>query len=102
VRPSRRLRWSRLADLDLQAAHAFLAARSPEAARRFAVEVLEAVHHLQEFPEMGATAADLLPAGRYRHYVCGRHRIVYRIDSEVIWILRVWDSRRNPADLKPE
>jgi hypothetical protein len=66
------------------------------------VKVIEAIHHLEEYPEMGAAATDLLPVGRYRHYICGRHRIIYRIDSEVLWILRIWDSRRNPADLRPE
>ena len=101
-RKSRIIRWSRLADLDLQAAHAYLAGRSPAAARRFAVEILDTVARIEKYPEIGAVAADLLPADRYRHSVCGRHRIIYRVDLEVIWILRIWDSRRNPADLRPE
>lgn len=51
---------------------------------------------------MGPVARDLTPYGRYRHWVSGHHRIIYRIDSETIWILRVWDARRNPDDLIPE
>ena len=97
-----RLRWSRLADLDLQAAHAFLFERNPDAARRFAASILDAAERLRDHPEMGPVARDLTPYGRYRHWVSGHHRIIYRIDSETIWILRVWDARRNPDDLIPE
>jgi len=101
-RKSRLIRWSRLADLDLQAAYAYLAGYSPGAARRFAAEILEAVERIERYPEIGVIALDLLPANRYRHSVCGHHRIIYRVEPEVIWILRIWDSRRNPADLRPE
>lgn len=97
-----RLRWSRLADLDLQAAHAFLFEKNPDAARRFAAGILEAVEGLRDHPEMGAVARDLAPLGRYRHWVSGHHRIIYRTEPEVIWILRVWDARRNPEELVPE
>jgi plasmid stabilization system protein ParE len=102
VSRKRLVRWSRLADLDLQSAHAYLEERSPSAARRFAAEILEALGHVQAHPEAGAVAADLFPRGRYRHWVCGRYRIIYRIEDDLIWILRIWDSRRNPDDLKPE
>jgi plasmid stabilization system protein ParE len=98
----RPLRWSRLADLDLQSAHAYLEERNPNAARRFAVEILAALELIRDHPEAGAVATDLSPRGRFRHWVCGRHRIIYRIDDERIWILRIWDSRRNPQDLEPE
>lgn len=101
---SRRLsiRWTRLADLDLQSAHGYLEERNPNAARRFAAEILKALELIQTHPEAGAVASDLFPRGRYRHWVCGHHRIIYRVADDWIWLLRIWDSRRNPADLKPE
>jgi toxin ParE1/3/4 len=98
----RSIRWSRLADLDLQSAYTYLEERNPSAAQRFAKEVLEALEHIQAHPEAGAIARDLLPRGPYRHWVCGRHRIIFRVDEDFIWLLRIWDSRRNPEDLKPE
>jgi len=98
----RSIRWSRLADLDLQAAYTYLADRNPNAARRFAAEVLEALEHIRAHPEAGAVAPDLSPRGRYRHWICGHHRLIYRIDEDRIWLLRVWDSRRDPARLKAE
>ena len=97
-----KIRWSRLADLDLQAAHAFLEKRSPGAAQRFAQEILEALAHIEAHPEAGAVAADLLPRGTYRHWICGHYRLIFRIDEDWIWLLRIWDSRRNPANLRPE
>jgi plasmid stabilization system protein ParE len=99
VRP-RRIRWAHRAGLDLDSAHAFLAERNPDAARRFAAKILGAVRDLERLPEMGVVSRDLAPAGRYRHVVCGHHRIIYRIESEVIWIVRIWDTRRNPEDLE--
>jgi plasmid stabilization system protein ParE len=98
----RSIRWSRLADLDLQAAHAFLEKRNPSAAQRFAREILEALAHIEAHPEAGAVAADLLPRGMYRHWICGHYRLIFRMDEDWIWLLRIWDSRRNPEDLRPE
>jgi plasmid stabilization system protein ParE len=102
VSRKRSIRWSRLADLDLQSTYTYLEARSPSAAQRFATEILKALEHIQTHPEAGAVATDLLPQGRYRHWICGRYRIIFRIDEHFYWILRIWDSRRNPNDLKPE
>jgi len=98
----RSIRWSRLADLDLQSSYSYLAERNPNAARRFASDILEALDHILNHPEAGAPAMDLLPRGRYRHWVCGLHRIIYRIENDRVLVLRIWDSRRNPQDLKPE
>ena len=98
----KRIRWQRLAGLDLESAHAFLAEKNPSAARRFAADILRAIERIGEHPEIGPVASDIVPHGRYRHLVCGHHRVIYRLDSEILWILRIWDSRRNPDDLVPE
>lgn len=99
---NKEVRWSRLAYLDLESAHAYLEAENPGAAQRFAAQVLRAVENLGLYPHLGAVARDLRPVGAYRHLVCGHHRIIYRIDAEVLNILRVWDARRNPEDLRVE
>ena len=94
------LRWQDEAVRDLEKAHEYLFERNPEAARRFAQSIVEAAERLREYPEMGPVARDLRPEGRYRSWICGHHRLIYRIDAEVIWLLRVWDTRRNPEDLQ--
>jgi toxin ParE1/3/4 len=96
------IRWSRLADLDIQSAHSYLEERNPNAARRFALDILNTLELIRDHPEAGAVATDFLPRGRYRHWICGRYRIIFRVEEDRIWILRIWDSRRNPQDLKPE
>jgi toxin ParE1/3/4 len=98
----RRIRWQNLAGSDLESAHAFLAEKNPNAARRLAADILRAVERIGEHPEIGPVAFDIVPRGRYRHLVCGHHRVIYRIEPEFLWILRIWDSRRNPDDLVPE
>jgi plasmid stabilization system protein ParE len=102
VSRSKPIRWTRQAELDLRSACTFLHERNPEAAQRFGTEIQQAVERIHQYPEIGPVALDLVPRGRYRHVSWKRHRIIYRIEPEVIWILRVWDSRRNPADLIPE
>ena len=65
--------WSRLADLDLDSAHSYSHERSPEAARRFAQDVLDAIEQLRRHPYSGPVANDILPEGRYRHLPVGRY-----------------------------
>ncbi len=102
MKPERILRWQEKAVDDLEQNHAYLSEYNPEAARRFAASILEAAEQLLLFPEMGPIADDLHPPDRYRSVVRGHHRLIYRIDSEVIWLLRVWDSRQDPRTLQPE
>jgi plasmid stabilization system protein ParE len=102
VSRKRRIRWSRLADRDLDRDHAALREREPSAARRFAAEILRTVDQLGLHPEMGPVARDIPPVGRYRHFPVGRHRIIYRIDDGEVCILRIWDTRRDPEELIPE
>ena len=64
--------------------------------------MLEAAELLLVHPELGPIADDLEPPDRYRSLTRGHHRLIYRIDPEVIWLLRVWDTRRDPRTLKPE
>jgi plasmid stabilization system protein ParE len=98
--PRRRVRWSRVADRDLEQAYAYLLERDPPAARRFAAAIFAAVDRLVAHPELGRVARDLEPVGRYRHILSGRYRVIYRVDDEALVILRVWDTRRDPARLR--
>lgn len=95
------IRWTRLALGDLRAIHGWLRERDPDAARRWADSTKRAVSLLARFPYMGPLAQDLEPPGRYRQLVRGWHRIIYRVEGQTAFILRVWDCRRNPNDLTP-
>lgn len=78
------VRWSPSARADLRSARAWLQARSPEAAARFAEGIRSTVRLLKDFPLLGAVAQDIEPVGRYRHVVKGHHRIIYRVDGSVL------------------
>lgn len=82
--------------------HRRLAELDAEAACRFAASVLDALEPLPRFPLLGSIARDIRPIGTYRSIPCEDGRIIYRVEAEVIWILRVWIGRRDPRDLVPE
>jgi plasmid stabilization system protein ParE len=94
------IRWAPFARDELRDDHAWLRERSPDAAKAFAARIRAAVATLAQHPEMGPLTRDTVPPGRYRHLISGWHRIIYRIDGRVVWIVRVFDSRRDPEDLK--
>jgi len=93
------LRWTPSAFRDLTNAHEVLKSRNPAATRSFADRIRRAVEQVRHHPESGPVADDIQPVGDYRHVVVRPHRIIYMVDEQVVVILRIWDSRRNPADL---
>ncbi len=84
---------------DLGAAVRFLAEKSPEAAFRLGNELLDAALSLVVFPRRGSPVRRRpgLRKLSYRH-----HLIFYQVNESAQWIevVRIWDGRRNPADLR--
>jgi len=93
------IRWSPAADRDLGGAYEYLKKRNPTAARKLVAALIDALARLEEFPEIGAVATQLEPEGAYRQVVLRPYLLVYRVVDEVVWILRFWDSRREPQSL---
>ena len=91
-----RVEWTERALADLDDAYAYIDDRNPEAAQRFFRGLFSAVKELAEFPEMGPLVFDLDPPGFYRQLVRGHHRVFYRIDADLVIVMRVWDARRDP------
>lgn len=92
--------WSPSALRDVEAIHQFLRPRSPRSATSAVRAVKAGVERLRDHPEIGPIAEDIEPIGAYRHLVVPPFRIIYRLDGAILRILRVWDSRRNPNDLR--
>ncbi|MBS0631353.1 MAG: type II toxin-antitoxin system RelE/ParE family toxin [Verrucomicrobia bacterium] len=86
------------ADADLGEVVAFLAKRSPSAAERIGLELVELIFSLQQFPGRGAPVQKRTSLRKlaHRHYL-----VIYRINEAagLVEILRIWDNRRNPAEL---
>jgi plasmid stabilization system protein ParE len=65
----------------------------PEVGLRFVAEIVGQVERLAEFPESGRIVPELGLAG-VRELLHPPFRIVYRVGSNKIWIVRVWRSER--------
>ena len=94
------IRWTPSAFRDLQNAHEYIRLRDAKAARKFAGDIRRALKRLADHPESGSVAEDLEPVGDYRHIVVRPYRVIYLLDHGAVVILRVWDSRRDPAALR--
>ena len=64
--------------------------------------VLLAAKDLETFPEMGPRLRAEVGPPKYRALMLKGVRIIYRFDerAERVYILRVWDGRRNPDHLE--
>jgi plasmid stabilization system protein ParE len=89
------------ADADLGNVVAFLARKSPEAAVRIGLELVDRIFALDQMPRRG------MPVGKrpglrkiaHRHYL-----LIYRVNEAagLVEIIRIWDNRQDPARLRLE
>jgi len=85
-----RVRWSQPALEDLRAIHDFIARDSPSAAGTVMQRLLDDTERLALFPASGRK----LQIG-YREIIVGRHRVIYRVDGETVWIVAVVHGSRS-------
>lgn len=87
------------ADRDLEDAVAFLAASSPAAAERLGLGLVDSIFRLADFPLQGMPVRGRPGYRRVLHRPW--HLIFYRVDeaAQIVEVVRIWDGRRNPADL---
>jgi plasmid stabilization system protein ParE len=86
------------AEADLEAAVAFLAQRSPEAAERIGMELVGVVFSLDLLPYRGSPVSARPGLRRLLHR---DYLIYYRINEpgRLVEVVRVWDGRKNPGSL---
>jgi len=65
----------------------------PEVGKRLVREVVSQVERLADFPESGRIVPEF-GLTKLREIIYPPFRIVYRIDADHIWIIRVWRSER--------
>lgn len=87
------------AEIDLEDVVAFLAQKSPAAAERIGLELVDVIFSLDQLPNRGAPVRKRpgLRKLAHRHYL-----VIYRVneDASLVEILRVWDNRQDPARLR--
>ena len=86
------------AEEDLEAAVAFVAAFSPEAAERIGLDLVEVIFSLDQLPHRGSPvkARPGLRKVSHRYYL-----IYYQVNeaARMVEIVRIWDGRKNPTRL---
>lgn len=90
---------SEQADADLGEVVAFLAQKSPTAAERIGLELVDVIFSLRQLPHRGAPVRKRpgLRKLAHRHYL-----VIYRVNeaAAVVEIVRLWDNRQDPARLR--
>lgn len=77
---------------DLIAIFDYIADDNPAAAVRTTDRILQSVYMLSTFPEMGRTG--IMPETRELSLPCLSYRVVYRLETHQIRILRIVHTRR--------
>lgn len=80
---------------DLEAILEYLHVRSPATAQRYAREIPQRLAQLEEFPESGRFVPELIQQGsrRWRELLYEHLRILYRVDTKAVTVIRIVDDR---------
>ncbi len=66
---------------------------APEVGERFVVEIVGQVERLALYPESGRIVPELGSAA-VRELIHPPFRVVYRVGTDHLWVIRVWRSER--------
>lgn len=92
--------WTETAQQDLKQILQYFAAKKAQAKKTYSV-IKEKAKSLWAMPFRGRIVPELYSLGitTYRELICPPWRIIYKIDSDRIWVLAVIDGRRNMEDI---
>ena len=96
------VRWEKRAGKHLEDIYDYLSAKSEQAAARCYNELLDFAEILREFPLAGKVEPALQDNPKcYRSLVaCKHYKIIYRIDSNIVKIVAIWDCRQDSRKLR--
>jgi plasmid stabilization system protein ParE len=97
-----KLYYSLKATQSLNNVYEFLIQKSTHAAVIIHNEILDEIDKLLLFPQMGPIESTLKDKIReYRSLVvCRTYKVIYRIEHQIIYIVDIWDCRRDPLKLR--
>lgn len=87
-----RIEWTSKALGDLARLYEFLAPANPSAAARVVQSLTKTPNGLVQNPRIGEKLDEFLPR-EVRRILVGQYEIRYEIQSDRLYILRVWHSR---------
>jgi len=94
--------YSRKATQTLDAIYEFLNRKSARAAAAIHNEILDEIDRLLLFPQMAPIEQELDNRSFVYRGLVIRHtyKVIYRIEEQTIYIVDIWDCRRNPSTLQ--
>ena len=84
---------------DLQRTVEFVESKNPYAARRMAIDLLEGVEKLKQFPQIGLPVLKASDPEQLRDLYVGDYTVRYLVTNEIIYILRIWHNKENEKNL---
>ena len=93
--------WAETAEEDLKSIVEYIYVDSPSAARDSLRKIKTKASNLCSFPQRGRVVPELKDHGilQYREFIIPPWRVIYRISEEQVYVLSVFDSRRNVEDI---
>ena len=93
--------WTKNAQYDLESIIEYIKIDSINTAKKIFFEIKKECDNLYYFPERKRVVAELQQIGilKYREIIHKRWRIVFKIDTNKVYILLVVDSSRNLEDI---
>ena len=95
------VRWTSNAKEDLLNIVAYIKEDSPTIAREVYETIKEKAHSSNLFPLRGRVVPELQKEGitMYRELISSPWRIMYKVDTDTVYIMAIFDSRQNLEDL---
>ncbi|WP_271068415.1 type II toxin-antitoxin system RelE/ParE family toxin [Caulobacter sp. NIBR1757] len=91
------VRNSDQAEVDLADIHDYIAANSPNAARKVLRRIVDRINLLRDAPLSGVARPDIWDGAR--HAVVGPYLILYQLEGDEVLIVRVVDGRQDLQNL---
>ena len=94
--------WTNFAISELKSIYAFYKYKaSISVAGKIKERIFISVKQLQNHPLSGTIEENLTETEyEYRYIVEGNYKIIYRIEDKIVYIIDIFDCRRNPQDMK--
>lgn len=93
--------WTTTGNADLQSIIRYIAADNLLSAGKILDRIKKKAQSLNNFPSRGRVVSELREIGIYSHHeiITKQWRIIYRIESQTVFVVSVLDSRRQLQDL---
>lgn len=93
--------WTQTAQQDLKKIFAYISADSETNAKRFYLAIKQKAENLRQMPFQGRVVPELeyYSILTYRELITPPWRIVYKVEGDNVWLLAVFDGRRNLEDI---